>query len=297
MEGTFLGRFFLRYLSFIVLFTLMGCQSQTVSNIAVTLTPALTATTEALPTETPIPATHTSTPLPTATTIPTIPATPTATPDPLAPFVVTIEAVDRVTATGTFYPGMGEAPWPGVILLHMAGGDRQIWESNGFAQRLVEQGYAVLAVDIRNHGKSGGDDSWEKAAADLRRWWTYFSQREDIDATRTALVGGSIGANLALFTGADKPNVRTVVLLSAGLSYNSAAVDEAVVRYGARPLFLIASEDDLFPAVEDAQIMASLATGEVELLIYEDAGHGTEMLETKPELADLIVAWLAQYLQ
>ncbi|MEI2610191.1 MAG: alpha/beta fold hydrolase [Candidatus Promineifilaceae bacterium] len=297
MKRTFLQRFFLRYLSFIVLFTLIGCQSQTAPDEAIALIPTLTQTAKALPTPTPIPATSTPTPLPTATVIPTATPTATATPDPLAPVIVTIEAVDRVIATGTFYPGMGEAPWPGVILLHMAGGDRQIWESNGFAQRLVEHGYAVLAVDIRNHGKSGGDDSWEKAAADLRRWWTYFSQREDIDATRTALVGGSIGANLALFTGADKPEVRTVVLLSAGLNYNSAAVDEAVVRYGSRPLFLIASEDDLFPAAEDAQIMASLATGEVELLIYEDAGHGTEMLETKPELAGLIVDWLEQYLQ
>lgn len=297
MNGILSQRFFLRYLSFIVLFTLMGCQSQTASNEVMTLAPTLAPTTESLPTNTVIPATHTPTPLPTPTVIPTMTATPTATPDPLAPVVVTIEAVDRVTATGTFYPGKGESPWPGVILLHMAGGDRQIWESNGFARRLVEQGYAVLAVDIRNHGKSGGDDSWEKAAADLRRWWTYFSQREDIDATRTALVGGSIGANLALFTGADKPEVRTVILLSAGLNYNSAAVDEAVVRYGARPLFLIASEDDLFPAAEDAQVMASLATGDVELLIYEDAGHGTEMLETKPELADLIVDWLEQNLQ
>ena len=297
MKGIFLGRFFRCYLRFIVLFTLVGCQSQIAPDKTIGLAPTLTQTAKALATPTPIPATSTPTPLPTATAIPTVTATATATPDPLAPVVVTIEAVDRVTAAGTFYPGMGEAPWPGVILLHMSGGDRQIWESNGFAQLLVEHGYAVLAVDIRNHGKSGGDDSWEKAAADLRRWWTYFSQREDIDATRTALVGGSIGANLALFTGADKPDVRTVVLLSAGLNYNSAAVDEAVVRYGSRPLFLIASEDDLFPATEDAEIMASLVTGEVELLIYEDAGHGTNMLETKPELAGLIVDWLDQHLR
>ncbi len=282
-------------LLFIPLLFLISCQGQ--SNPAEVAVGAAvpTATATIPPTETPSPPTATPTPLPTATNTPE--PTATATPDPSTPQIVTIEAMDKVVATGTFYPGQGTAPWPGVILLHMAGGDRQVWESTGLVQRLVESGYAVLAVDIRGHGDSGGDDSWDKAEADTRRWWNYFSQRPDIDSTRTALVGGSIGANLAIFTGAQKPEVRTVVLLSAGLNYNSAAIDEAVVTYGSRPLFLVASEDDLFPAAEDAQIMASLATGEVELLIYEDAGHGTNMLETKPELADLIVDWLDQHLR
>ncbi len=262
------------------------------------------ATTTAAPTTTP---TGTPSPTPTATGEPTNTPTatpapsetplPTATTDPAAPAVVTIPGVDNITSTGTFYPGLGQPPWPGVILLHMSGGDRHIWEENGFAATLVAEGYAVLAVDIRNHGDSGGDPSWEKAEADIRRWWNTFSGRQDVDGSRTALVGGSIGANLALFAAAAKTDVRTIVLLSPGFDYNSAPVADTVVEYGPRPMFIVASADDLFPAVEDAETMAELAQGTVKLQLYEDAGHGTEMLPARPELAGLIVAWLDTYVK
>lgn len=222
---------------------------------------------------------------------------PTSTPDPLAPVVVTIEGVDRITSTGTFYPGTGQAPWPGIILLHMSGDNRQVWEENGFAELLVENGYAVLAIDIRSHGDSGGDPSWDNAEADGRRWWNYFSGRDDIDPYRTALVGGSIGANLALFTAYQKSDVRTVVLLSPGLTYNNADLEGAMSEYGDRPLLIVASNDDLFPAAEDTHILAALASGEVETLIYLDAGHGTDMLGAKPELSDLIVDWLNRHVK
>jgi pimeloyl-ACP methyl ester carboxylesterase len=260
--------------------------------------PAVTA-----PTTTPLPK-ATATKEPKATPTPAVDPTPavgpppaetplpTATQDPTSPSVVTIPGVDNITSTGTFYPGLSEPPWPGVILLHMSGGNRYIWEENGFAEMLVKAGYAVLAVDIRNHGDSGGDPSWENGEADIRRWWNYFSSREDVDESRTALVGGSIGANLALFTGAAKTSVRTIVLLSPGLSYNSAPVADTVVDYGGRPMYIVASADDLFPAVEDAESMADIALGTVQLQLYEDAGHGTEMLSAKPELAGLIISWL-----
>jgi pimeloyl-ACP methyl ester carboxylesterase len=242
------------------------------------------------------------TPTPTNTTLPTAVPTETAIPTPEfiptpdGPEIVTIEGVDRIVSTGTFFPSSGPSPWPGVILLHMSGDNRHVWEENGFADLLTENGYGVLAIDIRNHGDSGGDPSWDKGEADVRRWWNYFTGREDIDGERTALIGGSIGANLALFTGMQKTAGRTVVLLSPGLSYNSAPITEAVVDYGERPILMVASEDDLFPAVEDVTKMAQLALGEVESIIYEDAGHGTEMLEAKPELAKIILAWLAKYL-
>ncbi len=144
-------------LLFIPLLFLISCQGQ--SNPAEVAVGAAvpTATATIPPTETPSPPTATPTPLPTATNMPE--PTATATPDPSTPQIVTIEAMDKVVATGTFYPGQGTAPWPGVILLHMAGGDRQVWESTGLVQRLVESGYAVLAVDIRGHGDSGGGDS------------------------------------------------------------------------------------------------------------------------------------------
>lgn len=45
---------------------------------------------------------------------------------------------------------------PVVILLHMKGGNRLVWEQS-FAKILQQQGYAVLAVDLRKHGQSKAD--------------------------------------------------------------------------------------------------------------------------------------------
>ena len=42
-----------------------------------------------------------------------------------------------------------------VVLLHVKSGNRLVW-NNGFAQRLQNQGYAVISVDLRKHGQSKG---------------------------------------------------------------------------------------------------------------------------------------------
>jgi pimeloyl-ACP methyl ester carboxylesterase len=43
------------------------------------------------------------------------------------------------------------------VLLHMKDGNRLIWQGkDGFAKRLQKQNYAVITVDLRNHGDSKG---------------------------------------------------------------------------------------------------------------------------------------------
>jgi pimeloyl-ACP methyl ester carboxylesterase len=62
----------------------------------------------------------------------------------------------------TYYQsGLGKET-PVVILLHMYGGNRLVWDGDdGFAKRLQTAGYAVVNVDLRKHGESkkgGADD-------------------------------------------------------------------------------------------------------------------------------------------
>ncbi|NIL98484.1 MAG: alpha/beta fold hydrolase, partial [Planctomycetales bacterium] len=99
--------------------------------------------------------------------------------------------------------------WPGVLLLHMLNSNRSVWEA--FAAQLTDAGYVALAVDMRGHGETGGEREWEKARDDLARAWRYLADQSDVDPGRTAVVGASIGANLALITAADEPAVRTAV--------------------------------------------------------------------------------------
>ena len=140
-----------------------------------------------------------------------LPQPATSTPQPPAdPEVVTVEAADGLTIFGTFYPGAGSGPWPAAMLLHMNGGQRSDWDD--FARQLADEGYAALAVDMRGHGETGSQSDWQQAPDDLRRVWNYLTSRDDVDATRAAVAGASIGANMSLVTGASDPTIKTVII-------------------------------------------------------------------------------------
>lgn len=205
------------------------------------------------------------------------------------PEEVTIDGFDGLRVAGTFYPGSGPAPWPGVMLLHMNGGVRADWDA--FARQLADSGYAALAVDLRAHGDTGGERDWDKAAGDLQRVWDYLAGRDDVDDTKTAVAGASIGANMALATGAAEPDINTVILLSPGQNYFGVTTDDKIGEYGDRPIFVVASQEDT-QAVGGSELIHELATGLSQLQMYQGAGHGTSMFGPQPELADLMIDWL-----
>ena len=65
-----------------------------------------------------------------------------------------VTTADRWQIPFTYYkPTLGKDA-PVVILLHMRGGNRNEWKTNGMAEQLQDKGYAVFAVDLRQHGES-----------------------------------------------------------------------------------------------------------------------------------------------
>jgi alpha-beta hydrolase superfamily lysophospholipase len=181
---------------------------------------------------------------------------------------------------------------PGVLLLHMLGSDRTAWEA--MTVDLNAAGYAVLALDMRGHGETGGDLDWDLAQDDLRRAWSFLTGLPEVDENRTAVVGASIGANMALITGAAEPAIRTVVLVSPGLDYSGVVTEAAMVAYGARPVLLVASEGDTY-AASSSQTLIDRAAGLAELKLYTGGTHGTSMFAVNPELAVLILDWLNEH--
>jgi dienelactone hydrolase len=207
---------------------------------------------------------------------------------------VTIEAAeDSPTLVGTLYTPQSPPPWPGVLLLHMLGSNRQAWED--VAPEIAAGGYAALAVDMRGHGETGGNLDWGKAADDLQHVWRYLAAIPDIDEGRTAVIGASIGGNMSLITGAAEPLIRTVVLLSPGLDYRGVTTEDVIQTYGDRPILIVASQDDLY-AAQSSQTLSELALGVAELQLYQGAGHGTNMFRAEPGLISVILDWLNQYL-
>ena len=108
---------------------------------------------------------------------------------------------------------------------------------------------------------------------------------------RRAGCAASIGANLALATGAADPEVTALTLLSPGLDCFRVSLMGAVEAYGERALFLAAAEDDPYYAVT-VQALAEAAPGPTELLVLPTAGHGTDMLQSAPELSERLLEFL-----
>jgi pimeloyl-ACP methyl ester carboxylesterase len=203
--------------------------------------------------------------------------------------------VDGLDLVGTFYaPEKVSPPWPGVILLHMLYSDRSQWGS--FPHLLAESGYSVLSVDLRGHGETGGTINWDLAANDLEQIWNYLISRPEIDKDRTAMIGASIGANLALVGGSNEESIITVVLLSPGLNYAGVETEPAMRSFGDRPVLIVASQEDTY-AADSSVALDEAAIGESRLILFEGAGHGSNMFAAEPDLSEQIIDWLDDYLE
>lgn len=178
---------------------------------------------------------------------------------------------------------------PGVILLHMLGWRKEDWSALG--DFLQKNGYAAIAVDLRDRGNGGR----EKLVADARAAYDFLRLQKEVDASRVAAIGGSIGANGALWFAATEPAIKAVVLLSPGLNYYGVTSEDAMTRFGARPVLLVASEDDDYSAAT-VRRLAQLAKGPHPLKVFDNAGHGTQMLGAGVGLDRLVLQFLQQNL-
>jgi dienelactone hydrolase len=123
----------------------------------------------------------------------------------------------------------------------------------------------------------------------VRAAWDVLVARPEVDPALCAIVGASIGANLALIVGANNPEVVTVVALSPGVDYQNLKPSGLLGNFGQRPIFLIASQDDKY-SYDSVKQMAPLAP-QAATHYFATAGHGTAMF-ADPHLNTLLFDWL-----
>ncbi len=268
--------------------------------ITLLLTACIQATpTSTLPSPQVIQVTATRVPVPTvtagATTHPK--PTPVIAVTPAPPVKVTVNT-DGATLAASYYPPAVSPPAgaqsaPGVLLLHMLGRSRGDWDA--FAKELQKLGIAALTLDLRGHGESTGPADWAKAPGDTRAAWEALIQQAAVDPKDTAIVGASLGANLALIAGANitNPPVVGVVALSPGLDYRGVQPEPVLPNFGQRPVFLVASQNDAYSYDSVKQMAAKAA--KAETYYFTNAGHGMEMF-ADPALQPLLLDWLTKVL-
>ncbi|MFN7978187.1 MAG: alpha/beta fold hydrolase [Vicinamibacterales bacterium] len=197
---------------------------------------------------------------------------------------------DGVTIAATWYEANDSAP--AVVLVPMYTRTRDDWRA--FAEKLNAAGLSALAIDLRGHGGSGGPSAPAPAMAlDVRAAIDFLAARPGVRGI--AVVGASLGASAALIAAADAPAVRGVALLSLVSDYRGVRVDAAVKKYGARPLYLVASTDDPLAARTLRGLVAEAPPAREERLSLV-AAHGTVILERDPDVAAALVDWLRRTL-
>jgi hypothetical protein len=165
------------------------------------------------------------------------PQTPTA---PL-PYQVTdvsiVSPVDGVTLAGTLSLPSDGAPSAAIVLLGVAGPNDRDLSFAGHrafavvADRLTRSGVAVLRLDDRGVGASGGDwktASYDTLAVDALAALHFLSARPEVDASRLGVMGLSEGASIAAMAASTEGSpARFVVMASPpGLDGGAAIRDQ-----------------------------------------------------------------------
>lgn len=120
----------------------------------------------------------------------------------------------------TYYESSNAADSPVVVLLHGKGGSKRAWD-NGFAPVLQKNGYAVVSVDLRKHGKSqpnapGGGNQNQKGGRgdnlsaldykamvvfDMETIWKFLfdeHQKKHLNMQKTAIIASDMSVPIAL---------------------------------------------------------------------------------------------------
>ncbi len=143
---------------------------------------------------------------------------------------------DGLTLSAT-YNEQNAGPTPTLILLHQPGPENSRYDWNPIWDALENRGYALLAPDLRSHGRSDSDGPWEDLATDpggypedLLSWLSFLQDREEalglVDRDSVGVIGmGTSGSLAAAGIGRSQydcavsitPDLETLAVMAAGV--------------------------------------------------------------------------------
>lgn len=194
-----------------------------------------------------------------------------------------------------------EKPVGWLVLSHMMPATKESYKN--LAIELQNKGYESISIDLRGHGESdGGPDGFldfsdlehQKSILDLKSAVDYLINERGATPEKIYFIGASIGANLSLQYISENPKFKTAILLSPGLNYRGIKTETLAEKLQAgQKVFFVSAEDDGNNA-EQNQKLYNLTPNDIDkkIKIYEDGGHGTDMLKYQSELKDLIIEFL-----
>lgn len=213
---------------------------------------------------------------------------------------VTLKTEDGVMIVGSWreaVPRRGAA-----LLLHMMPADRGSYAT--LQESLAEKGISSLAIDLRGHGESNvsekgmldyrdfADGDHQASREDVETAMRWLADVTGLDDSGLAVVGASIGANLAISYAAAHPAVKRIVALSPGLDYRGITMMGPVKGLGRdQELLLVASREDKESA-DAVEKLAEVSLARTEPALFDGRAHGTDMFASEPGLMDKVVDWV-----
>ena len=205
---------------------------------------------------------------------------------------------DNIKIVGDLYPGANQKF---AILLHMRPSTKEGWKV--FATKLVEKGMTVLAIDQRGHGESTMDGALnyenfteEQSRAKILDVEAAFEYLKTMGATEesTVVIGGSIGANLAIQFLQMHSAMKKAVALSPGLNFCGITTEDKVAKLQDRQkVLVVVSDDDQYTDHNVAEKLKAIKPECVETLLLHGLGHAEKMFDVDPSLMDRIIVWVS----
>jgi dienelactone hydrolase len=198
---------------------------------------------------------------------------------PSAPFTaeeVTVNAKGFTLSGTLLLPKTGARPFPAVITITGSGqqtrdepvpisGLEKYGLMRQVAETLASRGIAVLRVDDRGAGKSGGFEKLASAttldfADDVRAEVAYLRSRLDIDPQRIALVGHSEGGNIAPMVAAADSRIAAIVIM-AGSAVRGDQISIAQLNEALKGETTMTAEQKEKQRAEQQEMIRAVATG------------------------------------
>lgn len=200
---------------------------------------------------------------------------------------------ENIVLPAYYYASPGKVGNRGVVLLHGLGASHEVW--NDYAAQLQANNFEVMTFDFRGHGEATGkweefsQDDIDKFTDDAREAIHYLRDvNKDMDI---ALIGSSIGANVAMEVAADDPTIKAVVLLSPAKEYHGISIVDDNAQF-TRPALYGVSEADAGSFKDTQDLYESARSTKKELKTFPKSGHGHKLIANESDFAAYIITWL-----
>jgi len=221
------------------------------------------------------------------------------------------------------FPKNAKKPCPVVLQLHGFSASKLSWWENftygAMAQtteRLLSEGYAVLALDALYHGERIQDydygNLWSiikkqetykymelvnQSVIEYRRALDYLDTRGDIDMSRIGATGPSMGGIMTFYLSAVEPRitcaVSCVVMPLEPLNHKRYLINDPTNAASAIccPLLMLMGKKDEWYTMENGNALFDLVGSKEKNIIWYDSGHSLPV-----EHVNEIVKWFDKYL-